>query len=482
MPQDGGGGDVAVLDVGKTNIKLSAVSAHGDVLETLTAANSTQDGPLWRRHDLKALGTWVFSNLSDLCKRYRIGAFVCSGHGSGGVLTAVDPDEGGDGTVLPMIDYEQPTPDDVDRDYRLLSGSFFDRGSAIMHAATHQARQLYWMQRAAPNAFARARWFLGVPQYWAWRISGVAVSEKTYLGAQSHLWNVPEARWAPIVSQLGWADLMPPFAPAWKRIGKVRHDLARRFDLPDDLDILAGIHDSSANLYRYQAAGLPYATVVSTGTWIVALSGGCDLFRLDESRGMTCNSDVDGRPVGGALTMGGREFSLIAGPDAGDCAVSAETVAGLVQRRVMALPSFGGDHGLFPGTARSGRIIGHAATPDEKKALAVLYAALLTNECLDALGSTGTVILDGAFVKEPLYAALVAALGRNRRTRFNLDTRGVAAGAALLAGHENRTAAVPIELQAPPPLGALTEELGPYAREWQRLASGNLSQNLQKGA
>ena len=89
--------------------------------------------------------------------------------------------------------------------------------------------------------------------------------------------------------------------------------LAGRYGLPAGIKVLAGIHDSSANFYRYQAAGFDEATVVSTGTWIVALSGKTPLARLDEHRGMTCNSDVDGNPVGGALTMGGREFSHVAG-------------------------------------------------------------------------------------------------------------------------------------------------------------------------
>ena len=41
-----------------------------------------------------------------------------------------------------------------------------------------------------PEAVARARHFLGGPQYWAWRFSGAAATELTYLGAQSHLWDV----------------------------------------------------------------------------------------------------------------------------------------------------------------------------------------------------------------------------------------------------------------------------------------------------
>jgi len=480
--REGSDARIAVLDVGKTNIKLSAVCEDGTILETLSIANRVMDGPPWRHHDLAGTGDWVLSSLTELCRRHDILSFVTSGHGSGGVLVGPDPDENGDGTALPMIDYEQPLPEDIRLRYAPLSGSFFDRGSALMLGATHQARQMYWMQQAEPQAFAKARWFLGVPQYWAWRLSGVAVSEATFLGAQSHLWNTVERRWAPIVAACGWQSLMPPFAPAWQRIGKIRPALASRYGLPPHINVLAGIHDSSANFYRYQAAGLTGATVVSTGTWIVALNGAVAPERLDEHRGMTCNSDVDGKPVGGALTMGGREFSLVAGPQTDSRPVSVETIGRLVEQGTLALPSFGDDDGLFPGSAGKGRFLGPLPVdPDERKALAVLYTALLTAECLDALGSDGLVILDGSFLREPLYAAIVAALRPDRQTLYSHEAYGVASGTALLAGHATRTAKAPIALNTPPSMPGIASALAGYVERWRQLSRINTHARLQKG-
>ena len=77
----------------------------------------------------------------------------------------------------------------------------------------------------------------------------------------------------------------------------------------------------------------------------------------------------------------------------------------------MALPSFAFDDGPFPGSAGRGRIVGPPPrTPEERRALALLYVALLTDTCLDLMGSAATTVLDGSFVKDPLYASLVAAL------------------------------------------------------------------------
>ncbi|QRM56099.1 FGGY family carbohydrate kinase [Sinorhizobium sp. BG8] len=467
---DGESGTVAVLDIGKTNVKLNVATAHGALLETLSIRNPVREGPPWRHHDLAALRGWVLEGLAALSRRHPLEAFVTSGHGSGGVLVGADPQDG-DGTALPMIDYEQPLPEAIRAGYAPLSGSFLDRGSAVMHGATHQARQLYWMEMAEPEAVARARWFLGVPQFWAWVLSGVAVSEATLLGAQSHLWNVAAQQWTSIVRQQGWTRLMPPFASAWQTIGRVRSSIAHRHGLPAGLRVLAGGHDSSLNYYRYQAAGLADLAVVSTGTWIVGFSDRTPVERLDEHRGMTCNSDVFGKALGGVLTMGGREFTAIAGPEPPEADVGLGTIERLAARGTMALPSFGDDAGLFPGSAGRGRIVGEMPeTPEERKALALIYCALLTTECLDALGEAESVVLDGSFLRDPAYASLVAAFSSHRKVLFSLDAYGVASGAALLAGHETRSGPAPVALSEARRLGGMAPMLAEYAIRWRTLA------------
>ncbi|WP_139015718.1 FGGY-family carbohydrate kinase [Ensifer aridi] len=465
---------VAVLDVGKTNVKLSAVGADGAVVETISIPNPVLPGPPWRHHDLKSLGEWVFETLAALSRRYDLAALVTAGHGSGGVLTGADPDAG-DGAVLPMIDYEQTLPADIRDGYAPLAGSFLDRGSATMHGATHQARQLYWMEEREPDAFGKARWYLGLPQYWAWRLSGVAASETSFLGAQSHLWNVAESRWAPIVRARGWEPLMAPFAKAWQALGPIRTELVQRYGLPGEMRVLTGGHDSSLNHYRYHAAGLRDFTVISTGTWIVGFSRSTPLERLDEHRGMTLNSDVFGNSLGGILAMGGREFSHVAGGDPPAEHASLDVLAHLVAQRTFAVPSFGDDDGLFPGSAGRGRILGSPPeTAMGRKVLALLYCALLTVECIETLSEDRLVVLDGSFLRDPLYAGVVAALLPERQVRFNLDTYGVAAGAALLAGHETRDGPAPLTLSGPPDLGVLQRELFRYAADWRRLSRGEL--------
>ncbi len=457
---------IAVFDIGKTNAKLSAVTADGRILETQMTENRVLDGPPWPHHDTAGLAEWMLVTLAALCKRHDLADFVVSGHGSCGALAGDNPEDG-DEPVMPMIDYEAGLPDAIQTAYRTASGSFADRGSAIMLGASHMARQLFYMQSVMPEGVAKARHFLALPQYWAWRMSGVAASELTALGAQSHLYNVVERRFSAIVKAQDWQRLLPPFVPAYDVLGPVRPSLAKRYGLPEDLRIHTGIHDSSANFYRYQASGMNRLSVVSTGTWIVGLSDETKSAAIDEQRGMTINSDIDGHPVAGVLTMTGREFSILAGKTKGTADHAA--VMDLAGRMTMALPSLTADNGLFPGSAGRGVSIGEPATsPAEKRALAMLYGGVMTAECLEALGGSGPVVLDGSFLKDPLYPALVSAMS-GRNVSANFDNDGVTAGAALLVGHRGRTSPAPLVLQAAGEMQG-AEVLRNYFNRWSQLA------------
>ena len=456
---------VAVLDVGKTNVKLTVASRDGELLETVTLAKPPADGPPYLHIDTDRIEAWLFAELAALARRHSIGAIVATGHGSAGAL--VDDD----GLIMPMIDYEAEVPAALDAAYIDAAGRFPPLGSPLMPGAAHLARQLLWLETEWPEAVAGARWYLGGPQYWAFRLSGHGASELTFLAAQSHFWNFDEAGLSRIVRDRHWQRLIPPVTPAWQPVGRIRADLAARLGLATDIEVLCGIHDSSANFYRYQQAGLSDLTVISTGTWIVGLSDGPAPAAGYAQGYVTRNLDVHGRELSGILAMGGREFALIAG-DAPDAPVEEGTVAALIAAGTMALPSFVEQDGVFPGSAMQGRIVGPPpATPAERRALALLYVALLTAVCLDRLGAEGTIVLDGSFTKDPLYPALVAALRPGRRVIFNTDAYGTASGTALLADHPRRTGLAPVAVEPARPIEIAG--LAAYRDTWRQRAESN---------
>lgn len=129
--------------------------------------------------------------------------------------------------------------------------------------------------------------------------------------------------------------------------------------------------------------------------------------------------------------MAGREFSHVAGQQPHGGLAEMAAVERFVAGGTLALPAFGIDSGQFPGAAGRGRIVGPPpVSAAERLALAVLYTALLTVTCADALGAGRRVVLDGSYLGDPLYARLVAALRPSSVTLHNHESYGVAAGAS----------------------------------------------------
>ncbi|MEZ5798003.1 MAG: hypothetical protein R3D63_11300 [Paracoccaceae bacterium] len=132
----------------------------------------------------------------------------------------------------------------------------------------------------------------------------------------------------------------------------------------------------------------------------------------------------------------------------------------------MALPTFGGNDGQFPGSAGQGRLAGPPPQDAaERHALAVLYAALLALACGNGLAPGRTWVLDGSFLRDPAFAGLVAALRPGADTRVNPESYGIASGAALLC--RKGDAPVPLTLYPAPALDL--PGLAEYAARWRAL-------------
>jgi sugar (pentulose or hexulose) kinase len=440
---------IAVLDIGKTNLKLLVASDDGWPLESLGIANVASARGAYPAYDLASLEEWFLDALTDVSRRHAIGAVITAAHGCGAVL--VDGDE----PVLPMMDYEAVSPPDIDEAYARIAPAYDEVFCGIGAGAMRLAKQLLWQEIAFPAEFSRAKSYLTSAQYFAMRLGGRAASEISQLAAQGHIWDLRHHRPSSVMRERGWAHLLPQRAPAGAVLGMVSQVVAERTGLARSTEILCGVHDSNANLFRYKAAGLADASVLSTGTWMIGFQRDLDPDKLDVGSPMVLNIDVDGDNVPSTLTMTGREYDLIRGQSsAADTAVLAALPA-LVAQGSLALPSFIGDHGLFPGAAHRGRIIGlPPETPAERQALAVLYAAFCANRCLDLLGSSKAIVIDGGFATNLPFARALASLRPSQRVSVSRSRDGTALGAALLWRRFSRTLPVSsVVLDAVDPLG-----------------------------
>ncbi|MBV1705370.1 MAG: hypothetical protein KGQ28_11255, partial [Hyphomicrobiales bacterium] len=204
---------VAAFDIGKTNLKLVVTDGAGRRLASRTAPNAPQPPTTarpWSALDVAGAWRFVVEGLRELAAPHGVGAIVFSTHGAAGAL--VDDD----GEVAAPLDYE--FDGFGDDGYAALRPPFAQTLSPALPRGLTLGRQIHFVERSDPAAFARATAFLAYPQYWAWRLGGRRASEVTSLGCHTDLWNPVAGRFSTLVEARGWTRLFPPLALAWDRL------------------------------------------------------------------------------------------------------------------------------------------------------------------------------------------------------------------------------------------------------------------------
>jgi sugar (pentulose or hexulose) kinase len=449
-----------VLDVGSTNTKLVLFDSEGRLLRERRIESRHVPGPPYQSLDPEPALTLLADTLPDFDAAAPVDVIVPCAHGS--ALALLD---GAGRLALPVMDYLAEPPASIAAQYRDIAPPFSEVFCPANPMALTLGLQLFWQETAFPEDFARVRTILPWGQYFAWRMSGRAVSGNTELGAQTQLIDVASGGFSSLARGRGWDRLFAPLVRPYETVGTLKPELCCA-PLAGRLEVKAGIHDSNANYLRYLAAGLGDFTLLSTGTWIIIFDTRADIGRLDPKCDTATNTDLFSRPVACSRFMGGLEIAAIeAGAPAGSG--TAEALSTLIRRGTFALPSFSDSGGPMPGTGGQGTIVGPPPrTAAECSALGALYCALMVDQSLAAVDSRGDIIIDGPFGQNAPFAEALAALRAPQRLLRSDLRDGTAAGAALLAriSGEADMPRLSIDLTPVEPLGETG--LFEYRRDW----------------
>ena len=448
---------IAVIDIGKTNAKVVLFDA---VAGAEIAVRKRPNQPLtgaYRHFDVEGLWTFFCQSLGEIEKMHGIDAISITTHGACfALLTA----EGA--LALPVMDYEDTQPDGFDADYRAIRPPFAETGSPRLPMGLNAGAMLYWQARRFPDDFARTRWILPWPQYWAYRLTGAIATEATSLGVHTDLWNPHAGCYSGLVERMGWTRLMPELKPAHAVLGPVTPALASRIGLKPGIPVHSGLHDSNASLLPHLYARKAPFSVFSTGTWVVTLSVGARDGVLDESRDVLINVNGLGEKTPSARFMGGRAFELLA--PKGDCMVSDADRASVLANEVMVLPSFPEGSGPYP--QAHGRWTAEPKTDGERLYAVSLYLALMSEVTRQLTGGLGDVVVEGPFAANRDYLDMLASLTGRQPIVAEGRMTGTSFGAACLALGADRLPfeSTPGEAVTPNPAHLA------YARRWMRLA------------
>lgn len=458
---------IAVIDIGKTNAKLVLIERiSGTQVATVSRPNQVLDTAPYPHHDTKSLWHFICDGLKDMHAKHRVDAISITTHGATAVLMA------GNELALPILDYEHDGPTTCAKEYRSLRPDFAETLSPPLPNGLNLGAQIYWQQKAFPQEFARTTAILMYPQYWAFRLTGVLVSEVTSLGTHTDLWNPQEKSFSTLVDTAGWRDLFPPISAATSVIGNITPDIAAQTGLDIKTPVACGIHDSNASLLPYLRAVAHPFSVVSSGTWTITMTIGGLTDGLDEARDSLANVDAFGSPVPTARFMGGREFELIM---QGKVAEPSEAdIASIIEKSIMVLPSFVPGVGPFPNA--TGRWVGAAEnlTRAERTAATSLYMALMTHVCLSMAGTGNSIIVEGPLAKNITYCAALATLA-GKPVHASSDATGTSMGAAMLFDDfESATSGV----SADTPVQPLSNDgFHAYAQQWLKLVEADQNQS-----
>jgi L-fuculokinase len=414
----------AVFDVGKSNVRLSAVSDDGVALATIERANTVNGGYPYPHFDADELYAWLIDGLATLARDFEIHSVVPVTHGASAAL--LDDD----GLVLPIMDYEFRGVSEVDSEYDAAARDFAQTASPKLPAGLNLGRQLFWQQQRFPGEFDRAT-ILPYPQYWAARLCGVRAWEPTSLGCHTDLWEPRRGEFSSFARTMGCDLRFGRRANAWTPLGPPLLTVAATTGLSSECKILAGIHDSNASYLAHRAVREQPFCVVSTGTWIVVMAHGSPLDVLREELDTLANVDAFGNAVATARFMGGREYAAICGADASLTQPSGADLEAILASGALAVPSFADQGGPF--REQVGRIVGNPSAPSHRAALAALYCALMTDWCVTMLKARGDIILEGRLASNEAFASALAALREPQQVLRSPDETGTLRGAVSLS-------------------------------------------------
>ena len=420
---------IAVIDIGKTNAKVVVLDAGtGAEIAAVRTANSVLKSGPYPHYDTDGLWDFIISALKGFVRAPGFDAISITTHGASAVMLSADGS-----LAMPVLDYEHGYPQAIQNAYSQLRPKFAETFSPGLSVGLNVGAQIHYMKSTFPADFAHVATILTYPQYWAFRLTGVASNEVTSLGCHTDLWNPTTQSYSSLVDALGIRGLMAPIRSAFDALGPVLPALAADMGLMKPVPVYCGIHDSNASLLPHLVENEAPFAVVSTGTWVISFGVGGDLDHLDPARDTLANVDAFGRTVPSARFMGGREFEILAaeiGTASSDAVEAA--IEAVIEKGLMLLPNVVEGSGPFPGRRRRW-IADHAASNAERLAAVSLYLALMTEACLGLIGAKGPIFVEGPFALNHAYLKALSAL-TNSDVIALAGSTGTSQGAALLTG------------------------------------------------
>lgn len=299
-----GKGVTAVFDIGKTNKKFFLFDQDfQEVYREYRHFDEIKDEDGHPTENLKALQSWLKQVFSRILKseKHNITAINFSSYGA----SFVHLDENGD-PITPLYNYTKPMDSPLIEAFYQKYGpeAEFSRKTGSTNAGMlNSGMQLYWLKHTKPDVFKKIRYSLHLPQYLSYVFTGIPISEYTSIGCHTALWDYEKKDYHNWVYQEGMHKILPPIVSTETSLN-MNYNGKR-------IKIGVGIHDSSAALLPYVRSVKKPFTLVSTGTWSIALNPFSQKPLTENDIAANCINymRIDGRQVKAARLFLGSEYN-----------------------------------------------------------------------------------------------------------------------------------------------------------------------------
>lgn len=254
---------IAVFDIGKTNKKillfdqnLKLVFQQEQILEEI------KDDDGFACDDIDKIEKWMIDTVKNLVagKEYNIKAVNFATYGASQAYL----DENGR-RLTPVYNYLKPMPPSV------LEG-FYDKYGGVEEFCRKTASpamgmlnsglQTLWLKKEKPAVYAKVKIVINFPQYLSYCFTGKILSEYTYLGCHTSLWDFDRMQYHTWLKDFG-ISLPEPMESGITNPIQIEGK---------KVEIGIGIHDSSASLVPYFTVSKDPFVLLSTGTWFVVMN------------------------------------------------------------------------------------------------------------------------------------------------------------------------------------------------------------------
>jgi sugar (pentulose or hexulose) kinase len=451
---------IAVIDIGKTNAKVALVDR--DLLTevaVVTQPNQVLPAPPYPHFDVDSIYKFIISSLTKFATEFVIVAVSVTTHGACCALI----DDNGE-LVTPVMDYEFEGLESTSDAYDEIRPEFSETGSPRLAVGLNLGAQIFWLFNNFPEIKIRTKHIVTYAQYWSFQLTGILRNELTSLGCHTDLWDPNQSKYSSMVCKLGWLDKMAPVAKANEQLGPVLPKVSLQTGLQQNVPVYCGIHDSNASLLPHLVMEKAPFSVVSTGTWVIAMAIDSAQTELDPKRDTLINVNGFGDPVPSARFMGGREFEVLMANRKHK--FEPEDVEFILQNNVMLLPSVMQNSGPFQGRQHHWTVEPARLSDGQYYVAVSYYLAMMTASCLSLIGGKGKKIVEGPFSKNELYCDMLAT-ATSSPVQPSRGT-GTSIGAAILTleNYNSSTALNQEQFET-------SQYLKSYAERWLHIVKGD---------